>query len=151
MPTREEIEAELNETDTQKAVRLLRETLVEIEEFEKQLATAEKTACLGYAPKMPIIERMVRLGCSKAACNRVAEALTLMSTLERGRPLAGQLRTLLADPRQQRSHQRPSRLDHRTQRWSPRAARRTVRMLVDFQLHDYSARSARTAFTWQAE
>jgi hypothetical protein len=84
-------------SDTQKAVRLLRETLVEIEEFEKQLATAEKAAGLGYAPKMPIIERMVRLGCSKAACDRVAEALTLMSTLERGRPLPGQLRTLLAE------------------------------------------------------
>jgi len=97
MPTREEIEAELNETDTQKAVRQLREALVEIEEFEEQLATAEKIAGLGRAPEMPIVERMARLGCSKAACDRIAELLNLMSTLEKGRPLPGQLQKLLAE------------------------------------------------------
>jgi hypothetical protein len=97
MPTREEIKAELSETDMQKAVRQLREALGEIEEFEEQLAAAEKTAGLGQAPEMPIIERMARLGCGKAARDRVAEILTLMSSLEVGRPLPGQLQKLLAE------------------------------------------------------
>jgi hypothetical protein len=83
-----------NETDTQKAVRQLREALADIEEFEDQLDAAEEAAGLDQMPEMPAVERMGRLGCSEAACDRVAELLNSTSTLEK---LSGQLQGFLAE------------------------------------------------------
>jgi len=42
MARREEIEAELNETITQRAIRQLHESLLQIEELDRQLAIASK-------------------------------------------------------------------------------------------------------------
>ena len=42
MPGREEIEAELNETITQRAIRQLHESILRIEELDRQLTIANK-------------------------------------------------------------------------------------------------------------
>ena len=87
MPTREEIEAELNNTPMQTIVRESGEAVLDTYEIEGMLANLEKVHGLKVSPEMPIAERMARLGCPRAICDKVAELMEAISTLKAGRPL----------------------------------------------------------------
>jgi hypothetical protein len=91
MPTREDIEAELNQTPTQKFARELADALLDIDEIEEMIANAEKVRGLKASPEMPIAERMARLGCPKDDCDRVAELIEALPTLRAGQPLPERL------------------------------------------------------------
>ena len=85
--SRDEIERELNASEADRAIGLLRRTNADFEEIERELQAAEKRKGLEIAPDIPLVSRLARLGYSERDLNTVMEMLAALDDLRNGRPI----------------------------------------------------------------
>lgn len=83
--TRESIEAELNANQVERAVARLRETVRDIEEFEKRLQEEEKEWGITPVPSKPVVERMAAVGMTQEAIDQVAAMLDALPKIVLGK------------------------------------------------------------------
>jgi hypothetical protein len=97
MPSREEIEAELNVSETDRAIDALRRTVEDINELEAQItAEEERAGFLRAHPNAPLVDRLERLGYRKATRDRIVGLFDAIEDLRHGRPVSPQIKAMLA-------------------------------------------------------
>jgi hypothetical protein len=97
MPSREEIEAELNTSEKDRAIDALRRTVEDFIELEAQITAEEERA--GFErehPNAPLVDRLERLGYRKATRDRIAGLFDAIEDLRNGRPVSPQIKAMLA-------------------------------------------------------
>ena len=82
--TRESIEAELNATETERLINLVKEILCEIDEVEAGLRQMEEERGLASDSSKPLVDRMAHLGMSPEAIERVGELLDATTKIVQG-------------------------------------------------------------------
>jgi hypothetical protein len=100
MPTKEEIEAELNADEQTRLIAKIRAILRDFDEFETVLCALEDEEGLPtFYRSKPIVERMAHLGMSKEAIEHVRTWLAAFETICRAGPndLPDQVKRELAD------------------------------------------------------
>ncbi len=95
--SRDEIERELNASEADRAIGLLRRTNADFEEIERELQAAEKRKGLEIAPDIPLVSRLARLGYSERDLNTVMEMLAALDDLRNGRPISERARAMLSN------------------------------------------------------
>jgi acyl-CoA reductase-like NAD-dependent aldehyde dehydrogenase len=87
MPTKAEIEAELNADERARIVRKFQDILREHEEFEASLRALEDEAGLpNFYRSKPLVERMAAVGMSAEAIEHVQTWLDAINTINRTGP-----------------------------------------------------------------
>jgi hypothetical protein len=94
---REDIERELNLSDRERAAAVLRRTVADFGEIDRELRAAEKRAGLEVGPDIPVVDRMAKLGYSEEARRTVAEMIGALDDMRRRRKLSQRTKTMLAD------------------------------------------------------
>jgi hypothetical protein len=97
MPSREEIEAELNTSEKDRAIDALLRMVEDFIELEAQITAEEERA--GFErrhPNVPLVDRLERLGYRKATRDRIAELFDAVEDLRSGRPVSPQIKAMLA-------------------------------------------------------
>jgi hypothetical protein len=88
MPSKEELEAELQESDMDKAVRRLRETIAHFNEWEAQLRTLEKKVWQPHwSHDDPLADRLLRIGKNPVEIAKIERRLEAFEALCNGRPI----------------------------------------------------------------
>jgi hypothetical protein len=95
--TRQEIAAELSASDHHKALSNLRRAIADLNAAESQLRAAEQKCGFLPASDMPIVKRLLRLGCDKDTCAQLKELVDALEALTTARPLPSQIQTLLSE------------------------------------------------------
>jgi predicted transcriptional regulator YheO len=85
--TRESIEAELNASEVERAVRRCREVLHDIRELQRRLEEEEeeRSWAITPLPDRPLVERMAAVGIGKEAIQQVSDMLDATKKLVSGR------------------------------------------------------------------
>ncbi len=94
---REDIERELNLSDRERAAAVLRRTVADFGEVDRELRAAEKRAGLEVGPDIPVVERMAKLGYSEEARRTVAEMIGALNDMRRRRNISQRTKAMLAD------------------------------------------------------
>jgi hypothetical protein len=98
MPTKQEIEAELNASEKDRAIAEARATLVELSEFETMLRAAEREI---WQPHWnhddPLVDRLARIGISKELIAQFQLLLDHMSAVASGEPIPAELQKMAND------------------------------------------------------
>ncbi len=94
---REDIERELNLSDRERAVAVLRRTVADFGEIDRELRAAEKRAGLEVGPDIPVVDRMAKLGYSEEARRTVAEMIGALNDMRRRRKISERTKAMLAD------------------------------------------------------
>src|SRR3974390_1303439 len=89
--TRETIEAELSDTETERLIEIYHELIREAEEVEALLRQVEKERELPSCPAKPLVERMAQIGMSQATIDRIGELFDAMTKLVEGKITVGEL------------------------------------------------------------
>lgn len=97
MARRKQIERASKGTNVERAMHLLRHTIADFEEIEREVQAAERRARLEVAPDLRLIDRMARLGFSKHAIDEVTEMLGALDDIKNGRPLSRRAQAILSD------------------------------------------------------
>src|SRR5579859_1139724 len=92
-----EISAELSASDHQKALSSLRRAIADLNAAESQLRAAEQKCGFLPASDMPVVKRLLRLGCDEETCARLKELVDTLDALTTGRPLPRQIQILLSE------------------------------------------------------
>ena len=82
--TRVSIEAELNATETERLINLVKEILCEIDEVEVGLRQMEEERGLPSDSSKPLVDRMAHLGMSPEAIERVGELFDAAAKIHQG-------------------------------------------------------------------
>jgi hypothetical protein len=83
--TRESIEAELNASEVERAVRRCREVLHDIRELQRRLEEEEERSwAITPLPDRPLVERMAAVGIGKEAIQQVSDMLDAIKKLVSG-------------------------------------------------------------------
>jgi hypothetical protein len=88
---RDEIEAKRYMSDEERAIYWLRRAVGQIDALE------EVTGLARLSPGIPLVYRLVRLGCSTAACDELEALLNAVENLKQGKPLTPDIQRLLAE------------------------------------------------------
>ena len=86
--SRDDIEREINGSDTGRAVGLLRRAIADFRDIERELQAAEKRAGFAAGPAIPLVERLARLGYSERDCATVTELMAALDDIRNGRPMS---------------------------------------------------------------
>ena len=82
---RESIEAELNASEVERAVRRCREVLHDIRELQRRLEEEERSWAITPLPDRPLVERMAAVGIGKEAIQQVSDMRDATKKLVSGR------------------------------------------------------------------
>jgi hypothetical protein len=82
--TRESIEAELNASEVERAMRRCREVLHDIRELQRRLEE-ERSWAITPLPDRPLVERIAAVGIGKEAIQQVSDMLDAIKKLVSGR------------------------------------------------------------------
>jgi hypothetical protein len=88
---RDENEAKRYMSDEERANYWLRRAVGQIDALE------EVTGLARLSPGMPLVDRLLRLGCSKVACDELEALLNAVDNLKQGSSLTPDIRQLLAE------------------------------------------------------
>jgi hypothetical protein len=88
MPTKEELEAELNASEKDKAIAKLRELIADIDEWEADLQALEREVWQPHwSHSDPLADRLRRVGFEGDKIREVERRMTVMGALIRGEPI----------------------------------------------------------------
>jgi hypothetical protein len=99
MATREQIALELIAREAKTVIEMLHRTIVDFDSVERGLQEAERRAGLDVAPRLPIIERMARLGFSERTRHTVKQMLAAFYEVKNGRPMPASALAMIAERR----------------------------------------------------
>jgi hypothetical protein len=95
--SRERFKRELNGGATERAIGLLRRTIADFHELDRELRAAETRAGLDVSADLGLVDRLARLGYSERACTRVADMLAALNDIKNGRPISRRARAILSE------------------------------------------------------
>jgi hypothetical protein len=96
MPTKREIEAELQMNEREKAIAKLRETIADLDQLEADLQSAEALVWQPHwSHEDPLPERMLRVGVSRAAVDKVKLMFDALEQIVNGEPLPKEAEVIL--------------------------------------------------------
>jgi hypothetical protein len=98
MPTKEEIEAELNASEREKAIARLRELMRDWEEFEALIRAAEdKVWQPHWSYNDPLVVRLRRIGLDEETVRRAKEHLDKLALIVSGKALPAEIKAEAAE------------------------------------------------------
>jgi hypothetical protein len=95
MPTKKEIEAELNASDSEKAIKRMRDQMADFEEWESALFKQEQTVWEPHWSRSdPLTGRLSRIGRTPQEIEKVATFADVVSRAARGEPLSPEMQRM---------------------------------------------------------
>jgi hypothetical protein len=99
MPSQEKIVLDLIACETRTAIEKLLRTVADFNATERELQEAERRAGLEVAPRLPVVDRMARLGFSDRTRNTIREMLAALDDVMNGRPMSKAALAILCERR----------------------------------------------------